>query len=277
MPRSRHLQFFRLFCFFALGFIYTPSFSQLLVANAGTNTSVCAQLDSVKIGGNPSAVGGTPPYTYQWSPTSSLDNFQIANPNAFPSTNTSYTLTVTDSTGFSSTDVVDVMVDPGPSIVAGPDLTITGGNFTNLQASGGDSYIWYPQSELNNPAISNPQAEPVATTTFCVVGTGANGCKNYDCMILYVIPSDTLIIYNVFTPNDDGDNDVLYIGNLGKFPNNTLEVYNRNGKLVFRQAKYQNTWNGKIDGSDLPAATYYVVIDPGDGFKKVGGAVTIIR
>ena len=41
-------------------------------------------------------VGGFPPYTYSWSPTTGLSNASIPNPVATPANTTTYTLTVTD-------------------------------------------------------------------------------------------------------------------------------------------------------------------------------------
>ncbi len=266
-------------CVFFIFTFLLPAFdcsAQVLTANAGSNASVC-QNDSVQIGGNPAATGGTAPYTYSWQPAGSLDDPAAANPNAFPSGNTPYTLTVTDASGNTSTSVVNVTVLPLPTVISGPDQTITGGTNTYLQASGGVNYLWFPVGGLQNENTATPLAEPGSTTTYCVAGTSANGCTDFDCTVIEVIPSDTVIIYNAFTPNGDGTNDVLYIGNLQQFPDNKLEVFNRNGKLVYQASRYNNNWNGKIEGTELPCATYYVVIDLGSGKGKAHGAVTIIR
>lgn len=250
--------------------------AQTLSASAGADQSVCTG-DTAVLGGNPSASGGSAPYTYSWQPTSGLDDPAAANPNVTPASPGSYTLTVTDALGNSIKDVVLVSLVPLPTVVAGPDQTITGGTNTNLTASGAVNYSWSPPTDLTNANTATPTAEPASTTTFCVAGADANGCVNYDCMVLEVLPSDTIILYNAFTPNADGSNDVLYIGNLGKYPNNKLEVFNRNGKLVYRASPYRNDWDGKIDGAELPCATYYIVLNLGDGNGKRQGAVTIIR
>lgn len=263
-------------CFIALCLAQVKSTAQVLVADAGNNLSVCIN-DTVPIGGNPSATGGIPPYTYSWQPTTYLDSPTASNPNISPAAPINYTLVVTDSAGSTSTDVVSVVLVPLPTVDAGLDQTIIGGTNTLLQGSGGVSYTWAPGTDLINQNTATPTAEPGSTTTYCVAGTDANGCVNFDCMVLNVIPSDTIIIYNAFTPNGDGDNEVLYIGNIGRFPDNRLEVYNRNGKLVFQSSNYKNDWNGKIEGSDLPCATYYIVLDLGGGKGKKHGAVTIIR
>lgn len=268
-----------MFLLFIFNFSFLLGNSQSLApltANSGANTNVCPG-DSVMLGGNPAATGGTPPYTYSWQPTTSLDLPNSPNPKAFPGTPTNYTLTVTDASSNAATDVVNVSIFTPPVVSAGIDQTILSGFNTSLTASGAMNYYWTPTDPLTNQNTANPTAEPVATTTFCVVGIDGNGCLDVDCMTLNVIDSDQLVIYNSFTPNGDGINDFFYFGNIQKYPENKLEVYNRNGKLVYQKSPYMNEWFGRIDGVDLPCATYYYVLYPGNGKEKINGAVTIIR
>ncbi|MEZ4793208.1 MAG: gliding motility-associated C-terminal domain-containing protein, partial [Gelidibacter sp.] len=93
-----------------------------------------------------------------------------------------------------------------------------------------------------------------------------------------------LTIYNEFSPNEDGVNEVFMIDCIERYPNNKLEVYNRWGNLVFEKQNYQNDWNGISNGravlneSDkLPVGTYYYVIDLGNGTKPRVGWLYINR
>ncbi len=78
-----------------------------------------------------------------------------------------------------------------------------------------------------------------------------------------------------FSPNGDGVNDGWTIKNIELYPNNRVSVYNRSGKLVFRQRSYQNTWDGVSNqatgGARLPVGPYVFVIDLGDGTELVRG------
>ena len=74
--------------------------------------------DSVEIGGDPTASGGTPSYTYSWTPTTGLDDPTIANPTASPNSTTTYTVLVTDDNGCSDSDSMRVTVRSRP--VGGP-------------------------------------------------------------------------------------------------------------------------------------------------------------
>ncbi|SFC22479.1 conserved repeat domain-containing protein/gliding motility-associated C-terminal domain-containing protein [Zunongwangia mangrovi] len=75
-----------------------------------------------------------------------------------------------------------------------------------------------------------------------------------------------LMVYNEFTPNNDGSNDVFRIDCIENYPNNKLEVYNRYGDLVFETSGYQNNWDGTanrgavLTNKPLPVGTYYYVL-----------------
>ncbi|MCK6560016.1 T9SS type A sorting domain-containing protein [bacterium] len=80
-----------------------------LVANAGADGQICDG-QSILIGGNPAASGGTPPYAYSWTPATGLDDATAANPIASPTVTTTYKLTVTDANRLTNADEVTVTV-----------------------------------------------------------------------------------------------------------------------------------------------------------------------
>ncbi|OXB06826.1 Ig-like domain-containing protein [Flavobacterium pectinovorum] len=86
-----------------------------------------------------------------------------------------------------------------------------------------------------------------------------------------------LTVYNEFTPNSDGANDLFRIDCIESYPNNELKVYNRYGALVYSKKRYENDWDGTANvsgvinrGDMLPTGTYFYVIDMGDGKVKKG-------
>ncbi len=73
-----------------------------------------------------------------------------------------------------------------------------------------------------------------------------------------------LIVYNEFSPNNDGQNEYFIIDCIENYPNNRLEVFNRYGNIVYETVAYNNTWNGVANvsgvvnrGEILPVGTYY--------------------
>ncbi|MFH6996788.1 gliding motility-associated C-terminal domain-containing protein [Flavobacterium sp. FlaQc-57] len=92
-----------------------------------------------------------------------------------------------------------------------------------------------------------------------------------------------LTVYNEFTPNNDGANDLFRIDCIESYPNNELKIYNRYGALVYSKQHYENDWNGTANvsgvinrGDMLPTGTYFYVIAIGDGTVKKGW-VSIMR
>ena len=275
MEGSRNA-FFRILMSACLLLAGADVFAQSLVVDAGKNTGICPGGGPVPIGGAPTASGGGPPYTYSWSPTTGLNNPNIANPTAYPSVPTTYTVTVTDTAG-SKVDSVKVDIFSSPTINAGSDVTINEGERAELLATGGIQYYWSPPVGLKYTDTPNPDAEPINTTDYIVVAIDANGCWGTDTVRVNVIKNDDIYLYNTFTPNNDGDNDTWYIGNIHKYPNNKLQVFSRYGKLVFIATPYMNHWDGKNFGEDVSSGTYYYILDLGNGAPPYTGSVTIIR
>jgi gliding motility-associated-like protein/uncharacterized repeat protein (TIGR01451 family) len=86
-----------------------------------------------------------------------------------------------------------------------------------------------------------------------------------------VTPS-CLVVYNEFSPNGDGVNDFFKIDCISRYPNNSLQIYNRWGNIVYQTRSYKNDWDGTPNGramvqpeDQLPVGTYYYILDLGDG------------
>lgn len=84
-------------------------------------------------------------------------------------------------------------------------------------------------------------------------------------------------LFNQFSPNGDGTNDVLVINCIENYPNNTLEIFDRYGNQVYKAVRYDNSWNGTGKSGDLPKGTYYYILNLGDGSPIEKGWIQIIR
>jgi gliding motility-associated-like protein len=87
---------------------------------------------------------------------------------------------------------------------------------------------------------------------------------------------DMLIPRIVFSPNEDGIDDMWKIENIEKYPNYEVIVFNRNGSKVFQTKNYSNNWDGRFQGRPLLAEAYYYVIKNNKENIKTG-TVTIVR
>ncbi|MEY4903404.1 MAG: hypothetical protein RLZZ292_1219 [Bacteroidota bacterium] len=88
-------------------------------------------------------------------------------------------------------------------------------------------------------------------------------------------------IYEGFSPNGDGVNELFVIEGLENLSENELWVYNRWGNQVFHKKNYDNTWGGKWEGNDVPDGVYFIIFEgkPNDGsqIKKIACPLTIMR
>jgi gliding motility-associated-like protein len=104
-----------------------------------------------------------------------------------------------------------------------------------------------------------------------------NMAINDDCRVL---ACENVVIHNAFSPNGDGKNDFFKIDNIDLttcYPENSVEIYNRWGILVFETVNYNNTTN-YFDGTSrgrttvkesdgLPTGTYFYIIN----YKSLDG------
>ena len=96
-----------------------------------------------------------------------------------------------------------------------------------------------------------------------------------------LIGSNGLTIYNGISPNNDGLNDVFVIEGVELF-NNTLEIYNRWGRIVYDAENYDNTFDGVSNktvvgtqGEKLPVGTYFYVLKLTEEDKAYSGWIYI--
>ena len=130
------------------------------VVTKSRDTTICIG-KSVQI----TAGGGT---SYNWTPTSTLDNINIANPTATPTDSTMYYVLVTDNHNCTANDSVKVNVKKLPVFSVSPGKIICPEGTTQLLAAGGDIYDWQPATGLDDNSIANPLATPLSTTNYTV-------------------------------------------------------------------------------------------------------------
>lgn len=225
--------------------------------------------------------------TYSWSP--SID---ILSGNGTPSiwinpnATTIYTLTATNSAGCVITKSIRVRVSPLPlfpfSVSANPD-TIYAGQTVQLDViPKGYNYRWYPASKLSDPTISNPTSTPKSTTTYgvTVTDTACSLFADVTVVVLDVVcgPPD-LFVPNAFTPNGDGENDILLVrGN--NITDMTLRIYHRWGEKVFESTNQSQGWDGTYKGKDCDPAVFVYYLDVtclgGETYQEKGN-ISLIR
>ncbi len=222
-------------------------------AFAGPDATICfgqnAQL---------TAAGGS---SYSWSPANFLSNQNIADPVVQqPRTSMTYIVTVTDTLGCTKAinDTILVKVIPPLKVDAGPsDTSIVKGQQLFLRGTGALNYTWLPATWLSNAFIANPVANPIDSIKYILVGRDANGCVGTDSINVTVFSIEpSMYVPTAFTPNGDGNNDVIRPILVGMKSLTYFRVYNRFGELVFTTSRFEEGWNGVFKGKPQDTATF---------------------
>jgi len=264
----------------SVGFdVVTIFISDLIKYKAAKDTSYClGKAANIAIGStvNATAPAGT---TFTWVPVNSLNNANAASPIANPSVSITYSLFVSKDGCTAYTDNMNINISMFNVNLAFHDTTIKEGETITLIAnSSATSYTWYPW----NPSwwygnTNKPDVAPTNTITFTCLAYDSKGCLGFDTVRVNVIPDDGLIFYSAFTPNGDGNNDYFFIGNIFKYPDNVLKIYNRYGQVIYTSAGYQNDWNGEYQGNKVPTGTYFYILQTNTDKGIYKGSVTILR
>lgn len=133
---------------------------------------------------------GTGIASYEWSPTASLNDSTSATVQATPSATTTYTVVVTDSSGCTASESIEITVnDVLPSLTINLDKdTICYGASTEINVqSNGTSFSWSPGGSLDDPTSKDVVASPTTTTTYTVTATRL-GCTRTESVTVNVLP-----------------------------------------------------------------------------------------
>ena len=151
-------------------------------------------------------------------------------------------------------------------VISKPEVTVENdryaimkGSSVELHAFGADRYQWTPTDHLSNPAIANPLASPEETTLYTVTGYDSINCSAS--ASIHIVVENAGFIPTLFTPNDDGKNDVLTIYGLKEVSEFKFLIKNREGKIVYESNNAFEViaigWDGTKSGTRQPAGVYF--------------------
>ena len=159
---------------------YITVLANNLVVNAGIDATICpGQLLPL----SSSVSGGVSPYTYSWTPGSTLTDPTILSPIAMPLATTTYTLTVIDAVGTTATDAVTVFVNSAIIISnIATNVSCAGGTDGSIttSVSGGTS----PFSYLWTNGATSPDIGNLSAGTYSLTVTDATGCNSLAIIII---------------------------------------------------------------------------------------------
>tara|TARA_B100000809_G_C15140146_1_gene532760 strand:+ start:8846 stop:11380 length:2535 start_codon:yes stop_codon:yes gene_type:complete len=204
-------------------------------------------------------LNGSGAINYSW------DN-GITNGNPFtPTSSNTYTVIGTDANNCSSTDQTIITVNSNPiteiipsTFSGNPPLSISFDNGSTIN----NNYTWNFGNGDTSSLFLPPNITYENTGTYIValiVSDPTTGCLSSDQVIIEVIGELSIIIPTIFTPNDDGINDV-FNAVLENSESYSMEIFNRWGSSIFETNSVEIGWDGKKNGSKVAEGTYYYII-----------------
>jgi gliding motility-associated-like protein len=154
-----------------------------------------------------------------------------------------------------------------------------------INGSGSMRFRWNPPLFLTCDTCQNPITKPQNEILYRLNVQNKEGCQNNATMLIRVEKNQKMFIPNVFSPNEDGNNEffIPYTRNAKRIQ--VLRIFNRWGEMVFENKDFEPNqptlgWDGRFKGQTLKADVfvYYleVFFESGDvGIFK--GDVTLMR
>lgn len=150
------------------------------------------------------------------------------------------------------------------------------GDIINLN-TGGQNFMNYEWStgEINSNIHVNEADQ------YSVNLTDYNGCKQE--LEFNVIDKDdceVIVMPNVFTPNNDSNNDLFIPIEYAYVPSSTIKIFNRWGIIVYQSDDLESGWNGKHFREECAEGVYFWSIDYQTNkgvYSTMTGAVNLLR
>jgi gliding motility-associated-like protein len=220
-------------------------------------TSICAG-DSVLL----AAFGGN---TFSWSNGMTTSSIYV-------SSSGTYSVTATNACGTSTAQItvhvnkvtVSCTADSTSGVAA---FTV---NFSSISSTSASTWSWnFGDSTTAPGATATHTYTSSGTYTAVLTVTDSNGCQAQASVLITV--SDVvswIIIPNVFTPNDDGVNDLFQINSMG-ITDFELKIFDRWGVEIAELLAPNQGWDGRTSGGvKVSNGTYYYILKAKGSDKK---------
>jgi gliding motility-associated-like protein len=160
-----------------------------------------------------------------------------------------------------------VFIQALPGVSAGNDTSVVVGQPLQLHAfstdGSGDSFLWSPVNDLNDPAISDPVAilsSEVDSIRYTVTVTDSLGCMvaaSIEVTVFKSVPD--IFVPNAFTPGKN-TNTIFRPIPVGISSLQSFCIYNRYGQLLYSTTRIGEGWDGTMGGRAQPEGSYVWVV-----------------
>ncbi|MBK7816981.1 MAG: gliding motility-associated C-terminal domain-containing protein [Sphingobacteriaceae bacterium] len=217
--------------------------------------------------------------TYQWIPPTGLNVTDKSTVYANPKFTTTYTVTISNGGDCGEVANVQVKVNPNPTVTAGPDLLFNLDDPMYLDAKGTGTLTWIFGQDIVCSVCPNSQILPKTSGCYQIQAVNDFGCKATDDVCVEVTANYNMYIPNIFTPNDDGKNDLFTVYGTG-FNKIEISIFDRWGAKLYTTTDIAKGWDGTFKGvlSKEDTYVYKVNFTTLDGKKHTKtGHVTLLK
>jgi gliding motility-associated-like protein len=143
-------------------------------------------------------------------------------------------------------------------------------------------YWWYDmQGNLIADSTGYITVMPQQTTQYELVVKDFKFEETRDTITVYVEDcfTDKIYVPNIFSPNGDGNNDILFVRS-EYIESLNFKVYNRWGEMVFEGKEINEGWNGEYKGKRCDPSVfvwYLEAVMTNGSVVKLSGNVTLVR
>ncbi len=229
-------------------------------------------------------------YTYQW-----LDANMQAIPGATSSTlqvNTggTYFLQVTNQDNLCESIAQTEVFEGETMHESNISSTSLSSNTYQLQVnstSNIEGVAWEANSSLSCTTCDNPIADVDTVTTFVVIVDHGLGCTSRAEITLAPIIIEDVYVPTIFSPNNDGQNDIFFVGAADDviLNINSLLIFDRWGNLMFNRSNLSANdpnegWDGTYNNKGVQPGVYIYQLSietPTEKNKIITGELTVIR
>ncbi len=198
--------------------------------------------------------------TYLWDTGETTPRITIDGPGI-------YTVTITNASG-----CVDSQTFTADIILA-PDISVVQVNNTDeATIVMEDNTLDYEYSLDGENYQSSPIFRGLKDGLYMAFARSSNGC-GFDTKTFRV-----LLVQKFFTPNNDGINDAFTIAGMATaYPQATVTVFDRYGKIIIGLNRHNREWDGTYNGHKLPSTDYWYVIKLDNTSPEIKGHVSLVR
>jgi gliding motility-associated-like protein len=244
-----------------------------LDASANADITVCA-LDTFQL---QASVANAPEsgVTYNWTPAAHFINANTDNPTGYGlQTETTFSVIASAQTCEADTALVTVHINPLPTVQISESVTTTPNAEVAMYASSADelNYVWAAADSFSCITCRQTNFYPSQTQTVYVTGTNSFGCHTTDSVLIRVVACDpeSVFVPNVFTPNNDGQNDELFFASKALADLDYFRVFDKWGSMIYQAKSLNETWDGLVNGAPAANEVFVFVME---GTCQNGGKV----